>query len=347
MFKKQPWKMDEAIEGSDGGSVAPVDNGQNIQQEETHQEEPMDARSVIEREMDKMEKKETPGADELKPEGKEEVKEAAKDDSGKEEAAAEKERNPWNSWKPEYVAEIKKLPQEAQDYILKRQDQFHKGLDQYREDATYARTIKKAVAQYEPYMAQLGVTPDIAFANLLKTEHTLRNGDQATKMQVFRQLAHDYGVDLGNASQQPFDPKLYQMEQQLSQLQNQLQASQVSQQSAEEGHITQTIEQFAQSHEFFDDVRETMADLLDRGIANNIEDAYTKAVRLDDSVFSKMQAKQQADAERQRLSKGNQAAQAAKAAAVSVRGAPTGVSTSKPPASTEDAVRQAMARLGL
>ena len=356
MFKKQPWKMEEAIEGADGGSVDTVDI---VEQPEESTPEPMDARSVIEREMNKIE-----NTEKLK---EEETTEKPRDESGKfksketeeqkpEEVKPEaenpaepeqKERNPWGSWKQEHVAEIKKLPKSAQDYILQRQDQFHKGLDQYREEANYARTIKKAVAQFEPYMAQLGVTPDVAFANLLKTEQTLRTGDINTKMQVFRQLAHDYGVDLSNASQQPFDANLYQMQQQLSQLQAQLQTSQVSQQSAEEGQITETIEQFAQSREYFNDVRETMADLLDRGLAKDLDDAYTKAVRLDDGVFSKMQAKQRADAERQRLAQGNQAAKAAKAAAVSVRGSPTGVSHSPIPTSTEEAVRQAMARHGL
>lgn len=356
MFKKQPWKQDEQVEGADGGSVEQpqVEASEPVAAEP----EPMDARSVIEREMNKLEAAEQKPEDPAAPKAERKRDEHGKFAPKESESEAEtkkpqqtqeqvKERNPWNSWKPEYVEQIKKLPQEAQDYILKRQEQFHRGLDQYREEAAYAKNIKSAIAQYEPYMAQLGVTPEVAFSNLLKTEHTLRTGDQNAKMQMMRKLAHDYGIDLGQAVQQPFDPNMHRMEQQLSQLQYQLQASQNSRQSAEEGQLNQTIEQFAQSHEYFDDVRETMADLLDRGIAKDLDDAYAKAVRLDDGVFQKMQAKQLAEMERQKLAQSNQAAQAAKASAVSVRGAPTGVSYNKTPTSTEEAVRMAMAQHGL
>lgn len=352
MFKKQPWKQEEKIEGADGGIVeqSQIEVVEPVEEEP----EPMDARSVIEREMNKLEEakqkpEESPAAKEDRKrdeQGKFAPKEESAPEVKAEEKPAQAGRNPWNSWKPEHVEHIKKLPQEAQDYILKRQEQFHRGLDQYREEAAYAKTIKSAIAQYEPYMQQLGVTPEVAFANLLKTEHTLRTGDQNAKMQMFRKLAHDYGVDLGQALQQPFDPNMHRMEQQLSQLQSQLQASQNSRQSAEEGQLNQTIEQFAQSHEYFEDVRETMADLLDRGIAANLDDAYTKAVRLDDGVFQKMQAKQLAEMERQKLAQSNQAAQAAKASAVSVRGSPTGVTYNKTPTSTEEAVRMAMAQHG-
>ena len=116
---------------------------------------------------------------------------------------------------------------------------------------------------------------------------------------------------------------------------------------AEEANLSQTIEQFADGKEYFEDVRETMADLLDRGLANDLDDAYAKALRLNDDVFSKWQASQQTIQERQRLEQANQAAKAAKASAVSVKGSPTGVTRMPEPKTTEDAVRYAMAQLGL
>jgi len=57
----------------------------------------------------------------------------------------------------------------------------------------------------------------------------------------------------------------------------------------EDVQLNQSIEQFAQQHEYFDDVRETMADLLDKGLATTLDDAYVKAVRLNDDVFAKAQ----------------------------------------------------------
>jgi hypothetical protein len=126
-----------------------------------------------------------------------------------------------------------------------------------------------------------------------------------------------------------------------------LQASQNFRQSQEDVQIQSTIDEFAQSHEHFTDVQATMADLLERGFANDLNDAYAKAVRLDDNLFNKTVAQQQGGVNRQNLVQANQAAQAAKAAAVSVKGAPAGVTRSVMPASTEDAVRQAMRLHGL
>ena len=277
--------------------------------------------------------------------------EAPKEDEVKDEPKEPQEnapkRNPWASWKPEAAAELSKLPENVQKYIVERQEQFHRGIEQYKADANYAKTLNKAIAPYSEYMQQLGVTPEIAFPNLLRTEMTLRTGSPEQKARMFQQLAHDYGIDLGSLAQAPFDPKMHQLEQQLAAMQAQIQASQQSRQSAEDVQISQTIEQFAQNAEFFEDVRETMADLLDRGLAQDLQDAYVKAIRLDDGVFSRYQAQQQANAEKQRLSQADQAAKAAKAAAVSVRGAPTGVNHAAPAATTEEAVRNAMKALGL
>jgi hypothetical protein len=116
---------------------------------------------------------------------------------------------------------------------------------------------------------------------------------------------------------------------------------------AEEANLGQTIEQFADGKEYFEDVRGTMADLLDRGLAKDLDDAYTKALRLNDDVFGKWQASQHANTDRQRLEQANQAAKAAKASAVSVKGSPTGVTRAPEPKTTEEAVRQAMAASGL
>ena len=117
---------------------------------------------------------------------------------------------------------------------------------------------------------------------------------------------------------------------------------------AEQAQLSRTIEQFAQNHEHFEELRETMADLLDKGLASDLEEAYVKAARLNDDVFGRMQAKAPAPTQStEHLHRANEAAKAAKASAVSVKGSPTGVTRAPEPKSTEEAVRRAMADLGL
>jgi hypothetical protein len=235
---------------------------------------------------------------------------------------------------------MSKLPENVQKHIIERQDQFHKGLEQYKEAANYAKSIDKAISPYKEYLGQLGVSPEVAFPNLLKTERTLRIGSPAEKVEMFQKLAHDYGIDLRALADVPFDPQLAQYKQQLEWTQNQLQASQDFRQSHEDAQILGSIEEFGARHEFFDDVRNDMADLLEKGLAQSLDEAYAKAVRMNEAVFNKSMA-------RTNLNNADQAAKAAKAAAVSVKGSPVGVKNQSAPKTTEDAVRWAMAQHGL
>ena len=255
--------------------------------------------------------------------------------------------DPWKSWKKEAAEEMAKLPDNVQKYIIERQDQFHKGLEQYKAAANYAKTIDKSIAPYKDYLSGLGVTPEVAFPNLLKTERTLRTGSPQEKVEMFQKLAHDYGIDLGVLANIPYDANLAQLKAQKEWLESQLQASQDFKQSHEDAQIQSVIEDFGSQHEFFADVREKMADLLDSGLAHDLQDAYAKAIRLDDDVFAKYQAKQQVNSKTAQLSKANQAAQAAKQAAVQVKGSPVGVKNQAAPKSTEDAVRMAFLAHGL
>jgi len=304
-----------------------LDDSSEVVEEVAESSEPETTHDIIEKEFDKLEAPDAP--------------------EEKVEEVVSPERSPWKSWKADAAKVMEKLPEEAQKYIIERQDQFHKGIEQYKEAANYAKTIDRAISPYKDYMSNLGVTPDVAFTNLLKTEHTLRMGSYQEKAEMLQKLAHDYQIDMNSLAGVPYDPNMHNLKAQLEYTQSQLQASQNFRQSQEDVQIQSTIDEFAQSHEHFTDVQATMADLLERGFANDLNDAYAKAVRLDDNLFNKTIAQQQGGANRQNLVQANQAAQAAKAAAVSVKGAPAGVTRSVMPASTEDAVRQAMRLHGL
>lgn len=251
--------------------------------------------------------------------------------------------NPFSAWKKEAQEKLSALPDDVKSFIVEREGQFHRGIEQYKEEAYFARNIKKAVAPHAEYLQQLGVTPDAALSHLVASERKLRTGTPEQKAEMFHQMARDYGVDLGEISQLPFDPEMFRLKQQVERMQNQLQTPYDSTQSAEDDQVLSEIDAFAQSHEHFEQVREDMALLLQGGKATGLDDAYAKAIRLNDGLFEKTQAQQLEASRRQEALKANQAAKAAKAAAVSVKGAPTGVAHITP-ATTEDAVRLAMRR---
>ena len=253
-------------------------------------------------------------------------------------------RNPWASWKREAQSVLSALPPDTQRLIQEREEQFHKGIEQYKQDAYQGRTLGKALAPHMEYLNQVGVAPETAISTLIAAEKVLRTADPQTKTNMFMKLAHDYGIDVNSLTNTPFDPYKYQLEQQLQAQQAQLAQIMQSRQIAEEAQLGQTIEQFAQQHEYFDEVRETMADLLDKGLASDLKDAYSKAVRLNDDVFNRTT---QNSGQANPVQRANNAAKAAKAAAVQVKGSPVGGLRPTEAKTTEEAVRNAMAALGL
>jgi len=249
-------------------------------------QEPLDTREFISRELDKLDAAESvkePAGDrdekgrfaaksqpeapvaEEKPESEPEVK------SEPEEKPEEPKRNPFAAWKKDAQAALTALPPETQQYIVEREQQFHKGIQQYKEDAIKGRTLSNALAPHMEYLNQLQVQPEQAISKLLETERVLRTSEPQAKIQAFMKLAHDYGIDVNNLTNAKFDPYSYQLEQKLAQQQSMLEKLSQSRQMAEEAQLGQTIEQFAQSHEYFEDVRETMADLLDKGLASDLD----------------------------------------------------------------------------
>ena len=324
---------------------------------DSHGYEKDDIRSVIAAEMDKHEENsaeeaENTSTDAEKRDEKGRFKKTEQANSNgsvqenrpTDDAPIQPSRNPWASWKREAQSVLSALPPDTQRLIQEREEQFHKGIEQYKQDAYQGRALGKALAPHMEYLNQVGVAPETAISTLIAAEKVLRTADPQTKTNMFMKLAHDYGIDVNSLTNVPFDPYKYQLEQQLQAQQAQLAQIMQSRQIAEEAQLGQTIEQFAQQHEYFDEVRETMADLLDKGLASDLNDAYSKAVRLNDDVFSRTT---QNSAQANPVQRANNAAKAAKAAAVSVKGAPTGGMKASEAKSTEEAVRNAMAALGL
>jgi hypothetical protein len=317
------------------------------QTEQTEQTEPQDIRDFVGDQLDKLDKQkaEVETQSETRDEKGRFAPKPVVEEQAPTQETEQPQRNPFSSWKKEAQAALSTLPPEIQKHITERESQFHKGIEQYKELANQGKVFSNAVKPHAEYLQQLGVSPDVAFDKLMQTEKMLRTGTPEQKAVMFQKLAHDYGMNLAALQNIPFDANSHQLQSKIAQLESQLSSFTQSKQIDEEARLNQTIQSFAEGKEYFDDVRETMADLLDKGLARDLEDAYTKAVRLNDDVFSKVS--QQTQPVNNQALRADQAAKAAKAAAVSVKGSPSGVTRAPESKSTEDAVRIAMAELGL
>ena len=99
------------------------------------------------------------------------------------------------------------------------------------------------------------------------------------------------------------------------------------QESAQNAAMLNEINAFANKAEHFEEARPTMISLLQGGLAESLEEAYDKAIRLDPALYEQVQQAQQAKAAAEKSAQLNRAAKAARAAAVSVRSSTPGTNT--------------------
>jgi hypothetical protein len=239
------------------------------------------------------------------------------------------------TWKKEYVEvwnkmqEGKPLDKEEfakfAEYANQRESEYKKGVSAYKAEADNARELTQAIGQFVPELQKHGIHPVAWINNLGRAHYTLANGTYEQKLNAFNRLASDYGIQLNqDALQMPeqayVDPYQQQLMQQLQATQQQVaQLSQIREQE-ENARLTQEISRVSSDRErfpHFEMVREDMAQLLERGLAPNLETAYAKAVRMNDEAFKLEQDKLLRSASSQ-ASKAQQVAKA-KATAVSPR----------------------------
>ena len=87
------------------------------------------------------------------------------------------------------------------------------------------------------------------------------------------------------------------------------------------------INNFAMKAEHFEEARPVMITLLQSGVASTLDEAYEKAIRLDDNLYQQVQQGRQSQVDTQQKVAANNAAKKARAAAVSVRSAAPGATT--------------------
>jgi hypothetical protein len=235
------------------------------------------------------------------------------------------ERKPPTSWKKDYWGHWEKIGQNPelaplQDYINQRESEAARGVSQYKQQWEQVAPIAEAIQPFMPDLQQYGIEPKQWITNLGNAHKTLALGTPEQKVQMFARLATEYGVPLEALTGQQ-NPQMGYVAQTLQQVQQELNQFKTSQQKAEEAKLLGEIDVFKQKAPHFEAVRESMAQLLQSGIASDLQTAYDKAIRLNDEVWQAQQAEQakaQAAQHAQEIAK-------KRAAAVSPRSAsPTG-----------------------
>jgi len=217
-------------------------------------------------------------------------------------AVAEEVKRP-TTWKKEYVDVWEKMKEgkpldkaefaKFAEYANQREAEYKKGVSAYKAEADNARQLTEAIGPFIPELQKHGIHPVAWIQGLGRAHYTLANGTYEQKVQMFHRLAQDYGIQLNSDSlQMPeqayVDPYQQQLMQQLQATQQQVQQLSAIREQEENARLMSEIERVSSNKErfpHFDMVREDMAQLLERGIAQDLETAYAKAVRINDEAY--------------------------------------------------------------
>jgi hypothetical protein len=233
------------------------------------------------------------------------------------------------SWKKDYEEHWSKLDPTLQEYINQRESDYAKGVSTYKQNYEAVAPIYEAMQPFMPLLQQHNMNPGQWISNLGNAHRTLVEGTPEAKLQAFARLASDYGVPLQALTGQQYDPQQSLVLNEVNTLKQQLAAFQQMNEQKEQMTLQQEIAKFQAEAPHFEEVKETMAQLLQSGVATDLKSAYDKAIRLNDEVWQKQQAEaSQAQAQANVHAQAQKAAEA-KAKAVSTRSnSPTAVMTS-------------------
>ncbi len=247
---------------------------------------------------------------------------------------------------PEAREVWKDTPEAMRKEIAKREKDFAYQIQKTAEGAKRAESMDRALAPYQQLFEMNGGAGQM-LPSLLQTASLLQMGSPQQKAQMAANIIQQFGVDIrtldsllvGDAPppevqqqsqiEQLLNQRLAPLQQQLQQYQ---QRDQYAQQEAQ-GRISNELQQFASQNEFYEDVKNDMADLMElaanRGREMSLEQAYKIACNQHPTISKIMDGRASTEAVHRKRN-----------AASSVAGSPAGVSESRP-GSIAEALNQA------
>lgn len=242
------------------------------------------------------------------------------------------------SWKKDKHELWAAMSPAQKEYAYQREEQMKAGVEPLLPKAQLADRISQAAEPYMNTIRGLGVDLPTAVKGLMEADHQLRSLPYEQKVQYAAKVLRSYGLDLGQLQglppqdgQTPMDPRYNAVQNELVGLKGQLTAFQEAQQRQEEIRVQADIKNFSKDKPYFELLRPHMSVLLQEAGAKqenlSLQDAYDQALSKFDELAEAQRIAAQAKTTAEKRDTANRAAQAAKAAAVSVKGSTPGKQT--------------------
>ena len=217
------------------------------------------------------------------------------------------------NWAPSDRETFKSLDAKGRDFLLRRhrdmETAYTKKQQALVEDQRLAENFKKTLNPYNDYLKQNNIDATVAVDKLLSTEMRLRTASPHEKAAILNDLAKHYGAQFDPEYEVPqVDPQTKYLHEELNKQRQYLERLEHERQANEARGYQKQINDFVNTtdsdgnlkFEHFEDVRKDMGFLLENGRANDLEDAYNKAVLLNEELRSKVISRHHKDEESRR-----------------------------------------------
>jgi len=203
--------------------------------------------------------------------------------------APEPWRQPPKSWKADLHPLYQKLDPAVMQNIHEREKQALYGIMQYKSAYDPYASLEK---QYKPYLEQAKLAMPDVVGRLMQAHLALSSPDTAAKQQFFQRMVQEYGLGefLGQPGQPQGTPQVDQVIQRyVAPLQETIQRLQAREdQKLLEQSQSEVDKFFADpQNEFAQELESDMIQLIEKGLATSLADAYEKAVWHNPSVRAK------------------------------------------------------------
>lgn len=185
------------------------------------------------------------------------------------------------SWKQDMHPYWGKLDPKVQGYYIEREKQMLDGLEQYKQDAQYAKPLRDVLTPYQQMLQQINLTPQAAIDSLFKAHMRLTQGSPEQRKQAYQELGKHLQLveEQAQANGVQVDPAVKNLEQKLSYLEQQMTARQQAELSEAQAKAGKEVEAFAadtKAHPYFDEVATDIAAFVAQG--KTLPEAYESAV---------------------------------------------------------------------
>lgn len=192
------------------------------------------------------------------------------------------------TWTKEALETWATIPPRAQQEILKREEDFLKGITGYKQAADLGVRYSKVVEPYAPILAAENIDPVGLFQSFAANHYLLSRGTEEQKVQLAAQLIHGYQIPFEkvasfigeNAISSP-DPEVIALRKELNELKSGITSQQTAALEKTQEAIQSEVDAFASdtaAHPYFNEVVGEMMNFMKTGSAQSLKEAYDMAV---------------------------------------------------------------------